>query len=69
MDEELLHDISLLLMNETVHSGGGLGPNGMDALKRIMVKLDVTVAVSKTLYTQEAIECRLRELLDLPPAA
>jgi hypothetical protein len=66
MDEELLHDIALLLMNETVNGGVDLGPSGREALKRIMLKINVTAASSRTLYTRDAIELRLRELLCLP---
>jgi hypothetical protein len=69
MDDALLRDISTLLMHETVSGGVDLGQDGRDALKRIMVKVDPTVAVSRTLYVRDAIDLRLRELLCLPPAA
>ncbi len=69
MDNELLDDLATLLMNETVYGGAGLGFTGREALKRIMLKVDPTLAASRTLYTQEAIALRMRELLCLPPAA
>lgn len=69
MDDELLADIALILMNEAVYGGAALGPLGREALKRTMLKVDVTVMSSRSLYTQDVIDLRLRELLCLPPAA
>lgn len=66
MDDALLSDISVLLMNEIASGGPDLGPSGRDALKRIMTKVDVTTVVSRTPYTRDAIDLRLRELLCLP---
>lgn len=69
MDEDLLSDIALVLMSETRTAGYALGSSAQDALKRIMLKVDVTLATVRTRSTQEAIALRLRELLCLPPAA
>jgi hypothetical protein len=69
MDDELLADIALVLMAETCTAGMGLSRPVREALKRTMVKINVTTVFSQTSSTQEAIVLRLRELLCLPPAA
>jgi hypothetical protein len=68
MDEELLRDISMILMSANIYGSYLAGSSAREALKRTMLKIDVTVASSRTLYTQAAIELRLRELLCLPAA-
>jgi hypothetical protein len=69
MDDELLADIALILMSETVTAGYGMNDRAREALKRIMLKMNVTTVFARTSSVQEAIEIRLRELLCLPPAA
>jgi hypothetical protein len=69
MDEELLSDIALILMSETVTAGYGMNERAREALKRVMLKVNVTTAFNRTATVQAAIELRLRELLCPPPVA
>lgn len=63
MDDDLLDDIALVLMTETVSAGASLSLPARQALERVMQKVDVTLAFSRAATTQRAISLRLRELL------